>query len=282
VKHAALQRALVIALHDATFVAAMHDDPDRTLAPLGLGAEEMAQLLAVDRRAFATDPLRSRRVLRVLAEELKVSTTLALWETRSAAFAMGFFGSRFFRTAVADRTALAPAYGEYLAAALLRTPQTGDVIRLETLLARCRRARLGVVTAAVGVGVSVGVGVRVGLASGVASAAFDAGVLETIRVVERFLFELGLMPQLAWCADGPVLPELPPVGGGTMYLLVTPNAGGVELAPIDEDLHRVLSALAQPVAREHVASVLVTAGVPERQAGALVASLVEDGLVVEI
>ena len=62
--HHALQRALVIALHDDGFVAAMHADPDAVLAPLGLDEGERRQLLAVDRRAFRTDPLRRRRVLR--------------------------------------------------------------------------------------------------------------------------------------------------------------------------------------------------------------------------
>ena len=56
VTHRALQQALVIALHDETFVAEMHADPDRTHAPLGLGARQREQLLAVDRRASRTDP----------------------------------------------------------------------------------------------------------------------------------------------------------------------------------------------------------------------------------
>jgi hypothetical protein len=262
VSHRGVQQALVILAHDPGFVTAMHEDPDGALGRLGLSAAEKAQLLAVDRRAFATDPLRARRVLKVLAEELKVATTLALWETRSARVAEGFFGSSFFRAAVVDRTALAPAYGAYLAAMPLRTPQLPDVIRFETMLARCRR--------------DVAPRGGVGLAPGVASGAFDAGVLETIQRVERFLFELALVPQLAFCADGPALPELPPVGAGTIYLAVTP-AG---LTHIDADLHRVLAALATPVARAEVARALAPAGVPPAKAEALVASLVEDGWVV--
>src|SRR5262249_26689188 len=186
--HAALQRALVIALHDPAFVEAMHADPAGVLGPLGVAPEERGQLLAVDRRAFRTDPLRARRVLRVLAEELKISTTLALWEARSAAFADGFFASPFFRAAVAERTALVLACGPDPAAAPRATPQLPDVVRLETLMARCRRAARGQSRP----GVS--------LAPGVATARFDAGVLETVRIVEGFLFEIGLMPQLAWCA----------------------------------------------------------------------------------
>jgi hypothetical protein len=269
VTHHALQQALVIALHDPGFVAAMHADPEATLGPLGLPPVARAQLLAVDRRAFRTDPLRARRVLRVLAEELKVSSTLALWETRSARLADGFFASPFFRAAVVERGALAPAFGAYLAAAPLTTPQLPDVIRLETLLARCRRARLEPPRPGVG------------LAPGVACGRFDAGVLETVQRVERFLFELGLMPQLAFCSDGPRLPELPPVGAGALYLLVTPTATGVGLAPIDVDLYRVLAALAEPVGRAALAPALAPAGVPAGRAAALVASLVDEGLVAE-
>jgi len=263
--HAALQRALVIALHDPGFVDAMHADAAGVLGPLGVTAEERAQLLAVDRRAFHTDPLRARRVLRVLAEELKISTTLALWETRSAAFADGFFASAFFRAAVAERTALAPAFGAYLAAAPLATPQLPDVVRLETLMARCRRAARS--RARPGVG----------LAPGVGTARFDAGVLETVRVVEGFLFEVGLMPQLAWCSDGPQLPALPAVGRGTVCLLLTPSESGVGIAEIDEDLHRVLAALEAPTA--DVATTLAALGLPAAGVTGLLASLAEEGLV---
>jgi hypothetical protein len=226
--HHALQHALVIALHDDGFVAAMHADAEATLAPLGLDAAERAQLLAVDPRAFRTDPLRRRRLLRILAEELKVSTTLALWETRSAASIERFFASPAFRAAVVGRRPLAPAFGDFLGALGLRTPQLADVVRLETTTACCRRDRHR--RPAPGVA----------LAPGVACEAFDAGVLETVQRVERYLFELGLMPQLALCADGPELPELPPPGGGTLYLLFTPAEAGVSLTPVDEDLHRAL------------------------------------------
>lgn len=267
--HAALQAALVIAQHDAGFVDAMHLEPAATLAPLGLDANEQAQLLAVDARAFRTDPLRGRRVLRVLAEEIKVATTLALWERRSARVLDGFFASPQFRTAVMERTALAPAFGDYLAGAGLTTPQFAEVVRLETLLARCRRAKLA--PAARGVA----------LAPGVATGRFDGGVLETMQRVERFLFELSLMPQLAFCTDGPALPELPPVGDSTICLLCTPTEAGIGLTTIDDELHRVLAALAMPVAPAELGRTLAPAGVPPDRAAALVASLVDDGLCVD-
>ncbi len=261
--HHALQRALVIALHDPSFVEAMHADPAATLAPLGLEPHEQTQLLAVDRRAFRTDPLRGRRLLRVLCEELKVSATLALWETRRASFLDGFFASAAFRGAVASRAPLAPAFGDYLGGAGLETPQLRDVVRLETATARCRRDRHP--------------RPGVALAPGVASLELDAGTLETVQLVERYLFELGLMPQLGFCVDGPALPPLPPTGAGTIYLLLTPTQTGISLTPIDEDLHRVLAALSTPTS--DVARALAPCGVPASRARALVASLVGEGLV---
>ena len=259
--HRSLQQALVIALHDDGFVAAMHAEPEATLVPLGLDARERAQLLAIDRRAFRTDPLRRRRLLRTLSEELKVSTTLLLWETRSAASVEAFFGSRFFRGAVIGRAPLAPAFGEFLASLPSRTPQLADIVRLETTTARCRRDRHRPPAAGTA------------LAPGVAVDAFDAATVDSMQRVERWLFELGLMPQLAFCADGPPLPDLP-APGPAAPLLFTPTQTGVSLTPIDADLFEVLAVFRQP--RADAAAALPH--MPPAGARALVASLVEDGL----
>lgn len=278
--HHALQNALVVALHDAGFVDAMHGDAEATLAPLGLDAGERAQLLAVDRRAFRTDALRARRLLRTLAEEFKASTTLALAETRSLAFAEAFFASRLFRAAVAERRSLAPAFGEYLAEAArtgrLRAPQLAEIVRLELTCARCRRDRDRAPSAGLA------------LAPGVAAARFEAGTLECVQAMEQYLFEVGLMPQVALCDDAPRPPPLPALGGGEpLYLAFTPQSGaaGVSLTEIDEPLHRVLSAIADlavhgPPSREDVAGALARAArgtAPQL----LIDSLLDDGLLAE-
>jgi hypothetical protein len=266
--HVALQRALYTALYDDGFVGEMHADPEGVLAPLGLEARERAQLLAVDRRAFRTDPLRRRRSLRVLADEYKASTTLALAETRSLAFAEGFFGSSFFRRAVAEARSFAPAFGEYLLAAAaegrLRTPQLLDVARLEAARARARRAgpiRPGI-----------------GLAPGNEVARVDGATLETIQTVERWLFEVGLMPQVALCDDRPALPALRRSGelAPVCYLV----SGGA-LVEIDDDLHDVLAALAEPRPRAEALRALEPRGLAGARAEALMSSLIEDGLLAE-
>lgn len=260
--HRALQQALVIALHDPDFVAAMHADPGATLAPLGLDGRERAQLLAVDRRAFRTDPLRRRRLMRTLAEELKVATTLVLCETRSAASVEAFFGSAAFRAAVIDRQPLAPAFGDWLGSLLMSTPQLAGVVRVETTTARCRRARHRHPARGIA------------LAPGVAIATVDAGTVDVMQIVERWLFELGLMPQLALCSDGPQLPALPAPGARVTHLLFTPTQTGVSLTPIDDDLHQVLAAFVEP--RPDATRALPA--LPPARARALVASLVEEGL----
>lgn len=270
--HRALQKALVTALHDETFVEAFHADPEGVLAPLGLDEHERAQLVAVDRRAFRTDPLRRRRVLRVLSEEYKASTTLALAETRSLAFADGFFASSFFRSAVAEDQPLALAFGDFLLdaarAGRLSSPQLPDVARLERLRASCRRDRHRPPPPGVG------------LAPGVAVGRFFGGVLETIQRLERYLFEIGLMPQVALCDDRPPPPPLPAVDeGDPAHLLFTPAAADVGLSEIDAALHDALAALATPRPHGAALQALGQAGVPAGRAPALLDALVAEGLV---
>jgi hypothetical protein len=270
VSHHELQRALVISLYDATFPAALASDPGLVA---GLTAAERGQLLQVDPRALRTDPLRRRRTLRTLAEEFKASTTLALAETRSLAFAEGFFASPQFRDAVLARRPLAPALGEFLLAAVdagrLRTALLRDIVRLELTAARCRRAR------------ELPPRPGIALAPGVAVAALDAAALPAVQLVERWLFELGLMPQAALCDDAPPVPALPAAAGGTTRFLWTPATSGVSLTTIDEGLYRVLATLEPPATRAQAAAALVATGVPAARADELVQTLLEEGLLAE-
>jgi hypothetical protein len=268
VSHHALQHALVIALHDETFVAELARDPEGTLAPLGLTGAEIAALAAVDPRALRTDPLRKRRTLRILAEEHRASITLALAETRSLAFAERFFASSAFRRAVIERRPLALAFGEYLAGADIAAPLFGEIVRLETLLARCRRDKERPPSRGIA------------LAPGVAVDAFDAATLPAVQALESYVFELALMPQVALCDDRPVPPAATP-SGATAHLLVTPSGGGVSLSTIDAALYRVLVALRTPTELPRAAAALAPAGVPSARAADLLQSLLEEGLLAE-
>src|SRR4029077_15421781 len=110
--------------------------PDTALANLELSDPERAQLLSVDRRAWRYDPLRRRRTLRTLVEEFKVSTTLALAETRSLASLDGFSSSDYFHQAVQQRDSMGLAFAQFLSDASksgrFKCPQLPDVLRLET------------------------------------------------------------------------------------------------------------------------------------------------------
>jgi hypothetical protein len=112
----------------------------------------------------------------------------------------------------------------------------------------------------------------------VAVVTVDEGTLECVQLVERWLFELGLMPQLALCADGPALPALPHADAPTWILLQ-----GAAISTIDEDLHRVLAAVAaRPMkTRADAAATLAPARVPAARADALVQALIDEGLLAE-
>src|SRR5262249_12368608 len=82
---------------------------------------------------------------------------------------------------------------------------------------------------------------------------FDAATLPAVQALERYVFELGLMPQAALCDDRPPPPVASP-SGQISHLLVTPGGSGVALTAIDADLHRVLARLETPIARKDAAA----------------------------
>src|SRR5262249_11843227 len=112
--HHTLQKLMIRMLFDEEFVEEVYAAPDRALAGLELTEADRRQLLAVDRRAWRHDLLRSRRTLRTLAEEFKISTTIVLAETRSLASLERFFSSRFFHNSIEDRGSMGLAFAEFL------------------------------------------------------------------------------------------------------------------------------------------------------------------------
>ena len=263
--HHALQRALVVALHDPGFVVAMHDDPDAALGPFRLEPVERAQLLAVDRRAFAVDRLRPRRVLKAIVEELKASMAIALAETRSFAFADAFFSSPAFHGAILHDQPLVLALADYLAAAGLTTPQLPGVLAIERARAESRRDT----------GRRPGPGLS--LAPGIRLCATTRGALAALNAAEQHLFELALLPHMALCDDRPPL-ALPPPGGDPLHLAV--RAG--ELADLPEPLFRTLHAIElaatrAPVRRADMAAILASIGLRVPDPTQLAADLLADG-----
>lgn len=235
--HHTLQKLAVRMLFDEAFVNAAHTDPTRAFAGLGLSETERAQLLCVDRRAWRHDALRRRRTLRTLAEEYKISTTIALAETRSLASLEGFFASAFFHTTVQQRGSLGLAFSEFLLdgcrQGTWKAPQLPDVVRLEAAMVACRRA-LERAEAPAALPAAIHDRRRVKLAPGCSVASFQANVIATIQHVERYLFELNLMPAMALCEDAPRLTDLPEVNQlKKVYLLFSPGAAGLALTDLD-------------------------------------------------
>ena len=252
--HHTLQKVLVRMLFDEGLVAAVRTDADRALAGFDLTAGERAQLLAVDGRAWRYDPLRRRRTLRTLVEEYKVSTTIVLAETRRLAALEGFFASAFFHRAVQERGSLGSAFADFLLAGHKRSawtaPQLPDVIRLEAAVVGCRRTlqREGAHEAYT-LPATISDRTRVKLAPGCAVGSFQANVIETIQHVERYLFELSLMPAMALCEDAPRLEGLPAVAPQEkIYLLFSPGATGISLTTLDQAAFLVLHAAQRPIA----------------------------------
>jgi hypothetical protein len=244
--HHALQKLVVQMLLDDAFVDAIHADADQALAGADLTEAERAQLLRVDRRAWRHDTLRRRRMLRTLVEEFKVSTTVILAETRSLASLEQFFSSSFFHQSIQTRGSLARAFSEFLLDGYQHrhwsAPQIPDLVRLEAAIAACRRrlAREGAYEATE-LPTTISDRARVRLAPGCDVASFQANIIETIQHVERYLFELGLMPAMALCDDAPRLTDLPAVDSQKkVYLLFSPGASGISITHLDRAAYLVL------------------------------------------
>lgn len=244
--HHTMQKLIVRMLFDEELTTAVYAEPEKALAGFDLTEPERAQLLSVDRRAWRYDALRQRRTLRTLAEEFKISTTIILAETRSLASLEAYFSSRFFHAAIQDRGSLARGFAEFLLDGCQRgawtSPQIADVVRLENVMAGCRRslAREGNDEPAE-LPSTINPLARVKLAAGHDVASFQANVIETIQHVEKYLFELGLMPAMALCDDAPQLSGLPVVNAQQKaYFLFHPNAAGISMTDLDKAAYLVL------------------------------------------
>jgi hypothetical protein len=278
-----LQKLVVRLLFDEAFVNDLHTDAERALAGLDLTEVERRQLLMVDRRAWGHDALRRRRTLRILAEEYKISTTIVLAATRSLASLERFFSSPFFHTAVQERGSLGLSFAEFLLDGQRQgqwnAPQLPDIVRMEATIAGCRRAleREGEYQPSA-LPATIDDRMRVKLAPGYGVASFQANVIETIQHVERYLFELSLMPAMALCDDAPRLTGLPEVElQKKVYLLFSPGAAGISLTNLDKPTFVLLYETRRAV---EIRSLLARAGITKtssRRAQEILAEWLENG-----
>jgi len=139
-EHVAVQRVGVRMLFDAAFADRVYADPQGTLAGLGLSAEACGWLVAGDRRAYGTDPMRRHRGLQALLEEYPVSAAVLAAEGFAVRDHDVFFSGPRFHQAIQRRGSLAAAFGEHLAA-LATSPLAEGVVAIERAVAAARRGR---------------------------------------------------------------------------------------------------------------------------------------------
>jgi hypothetical protein len=269
--HHTLQKLMVRLLFDEALVAQLYSTPDEALAGLELTPAEREQLLSVDRRAWGHDPLLCRRTLRTLVEEFKISTTIILAETHSIASLEAFFSSRGFHDFVEQRGSMAQGFAEFMLDGFQRkcwnAPQLPDVVRLESAMVSCRRslAREGRHKAAE-MPTSIDDRMRVRLAPGCDVGGFQANVIATIQHVEKYLFEMSLMPAMALCDDAPRLADLPAVNAQQKtYLLFSPGASGISITSLDKSAFLLLYETRRPM---EIRSLLARATTPKAAARA--------------
>lgn len=251
--HHTLQKLVARMLFDEAFADSVYANAEHALKGVDLTSQERDQLLRVDRRAWRHDALRKRRMLRTLAEEFKISTTIILAETRSLASVEAFFSSHFFHSTIQDRGSLARGFADFLLDGCQRgawtAPQISDVVRLESVMAACRRtlAREGNYEAEE-LPSTISDRAHVRLAAGHDVASFQSNVILTIQHVEKYLFELSLMPAMALCDDSPKLTGLPAVDAQRkVYFLFHPSATGISMTDLDKASYLVLYDTKRPV-----------------------------------
>ncbi|MAB88797.1 MAG: hypothetical protein CMJ90_04975 [Planctomycetes bacterium] len=277
--YVAMQRVAVRMLFDPAFVAAVYEDPKGALSGIDVPEGLVTQLVGNDRRLWGADHLRRSRALKVLLEEFKVSSTLALSLSRRLATLDGFFGSPHFHGAVQRRGYMALGFAEYLADDLAGRGEVAAharaVLALEAAMARSRRMAR---EAARGRDPSTRAasearGDRVVVAPGRVAVQVPGGTVATVQHVERWLFEASLVPALGLCEDAPRPEPLPPLAEDAECWLLEPADGGnVDVAALGTEWLPLVAACERPRTRADLDAV-VGAGAWERAASLLSAGV---------
>jgi hypothetical protein len=283
----AVQRVVVRMLFDPAFTARVYEDPERALAGIDVDSVLVRQLLENDRRLWNADRLRRSRALKILMDEFKVTTTLALNECRRVAFLDAFFGSEFFHRAVQRRDYMALAFVAYLedaaSAGRLRSRHFLAALRLESAMARSRRelrdARRGRDRALAPVAPGRA-GERWLAKPGVRSVFVPGGTIALVHRIEKHLFELSQVPALALCDDAPRPEPLPDLSeDAPQAFLLEPEPGGkVNLSEVPATFARIVEACARPVDAAALAAAVKQHGVAAEDAPDLAAQLLAAGV----
>ena len=243
--HQDLHRVTVRMLFDPVFATSVYQGAELP----ELSAEERGWLLEVDPRAWTIDAARPDRALRGLFDEYKGSTTLVLHHTRSLAKLRAFFQSPGFHREVQQRGSMARAYRDHLAELGSGLAQLPDLLRLEHMLAVCRRERDATPERLE----SPPEGAWVARAPQVGAGSFEGRVLDTLNAVEQLLFEVGLLPAMVLAEDRPGLSLPQPAPQDPVHLVARPVDGEPRLVQLGRVVSETLASLdqPQPVGRVH-------------------------------
>lgn len=235
----ALHRATVRCLYDPALVERMRGGfrlPE-------LSEQEHGWLLAVDPRAWRTDPYRRSRTLTALLEEFPVAASFTGVHTCDR-----FFSSPAFHACIQGRSHLALAFGTWL----------GPAARLELAVARSRRGRR-----------TSGVQTRPGVVPTRVPEGFLAWFVQTRSEV---------LP-LARLVAGAKPSSLPPTQGGE-YLIVEPGEHGPGIGGGSEALNALLAFCLEGVSREQALAEARRLGCEPGEDAELVDDLLAEGLLV--
>jgi len=235
----ALHRATVRCLYDPALVARLRAGerlPE-------LSEQEHGWLLAVDPRAWTTDPYRRSRSLTALLDEFPVAAAV-----RGVRACDGFFSSQAFHRCIQDRGRLALAFGTWL----------GPVATLELAIARSRRP--GPVA-----------GLR--LAPGVAAVTVPEGFLAWFVAARAEVLPLETLV-------GGARPSAAPPTEGDEHLIIEPGVDGPQVGGGSAALNAFLDFCASGTTREAALAEARRLGCEPGDDESLLAELVGDGLLV--
>jgi len=194
---------------------------------------------------------------------------------------------------------MALAFADYLAlqldSGLLSWPQMAAVLALESGMARSRRSHrelgrrgtdwrqrmLGARTVQSAMSEPSGAGPRFFAAPGVQALRLPGGTLELVQHIERYLFEVGLVPALTLCDDAPRPDPIPAVDEAQpIYVLLEPQSGArVELSNLDADYAAVLGAVKKTASPLELALRTKAAGLSAERSLTIAEALAEAGVI---
>jgi hypothetical protein len=284
---------MVRMLYDPEFARDVYADRALALAGDDLSARERDWLVTPDPRAYRTDPLRRSRTLAALMEELSTASALVLRRGREGSVRPetelldAFFSSSFFHRCIRDGGAMIFAFADYLAdgppGGVAADRRVKPLARLERTIARVRRA------APPGAKRRAQSPMYLALAPWAGVLGLPAGTSELHHRVSRALRARGrtvLESLLDRRWSLPVLVDLSPEPAEHLLVEKTPHEEmpwaevPVRYAPVTPELYVLLQAAATTVAAEDLAAKALELGAEPGAETAVIANLIDDGLLV--